>query len=116
MGPISATAGNGRQQDLKLVLDWMFKKEQIDPNIPIHIKFAFDGARITLKQKQSQVVGTVELLSNKTLQQIKSADNAHQWIIFVGDESNDNLKRELRDALPTLQEIFKNNSVSLGPI
>jgi hypothetical protein len=36
----------------------MLKKEQINPDIPVRIKFAFDGARITLKQKQTQVVGT----------------------------------------------------------
>lgn len=65
----------------------MLQKNAIDPNVPVRIKFAFDGARITVKQKQSQFVGTVEVLSGKLVQEIKSPTNAHQWIIYVGDET-----------------------------
>ncbi len=114
LGLITKTPGNGRQQDLKKVLEWLFKREKIDPNVPVRIKFAFDGARITLKQKQKQVVGTVEVLAGKTLQQIKSPNNAHQWIIYVGEESNEDLKKELANAHSTLSEIFENESVSLS--
>jgi hypothetical protein len=113
MGPITRTKGNGRQQELKQVLAWMLKKEQINPDIPVRIKFAFDGARITLKQKQTQVVGTVEILSGKNIAQAKSPSNAHQWIIYLGSESNENLKKELIDSLPTIQQIFDDKSVSL---
>lgn len=111
MGPITETRGNGRQQELKQVLEWMLKKENIDPDVPVHIKFAFDGARITLKQKQSQVVGTVEILDGKTISQIKSPKNAHQWIIYMGDETNEDLKRELEDALPVIEDIFNEKQV-----
>ncbi len=50
-GPIVKTQGNGRQQELKRILEWMLKRENIDPNVPVCIKFAFEGARITVKQK-----------------------------------------------------------------
>lgn len=110
--PISKTNGNGRQQELEKVLKYLFEKENVDPNVPLRIKFAFDGARVTIKQKQMQVVGTVELLSNKTVEEIKSSTNAHQWIIYLGDETNEDLKKELSDALPTLRSIFKDESVS----
>lgn len=113
MGSITRTKGNGRQQELKQVLAWMLKKEQINPDVPVCIKFAFDGARITLKQKQTQVVGTLEILSGKNIAQAKSPSNAHQWIIYLGSESNENLKKELADALPTIQQIFDDKSVSL---
>lgn len=109
--PITKTKGNGRQQQLEDVLTWLFKKENVDPNVPLRIKFAFDGARVTVKQKQMQVVGTVELLSGKTVQEIKSASNAHQWIIYLGSETNEDLKKELDDALPTLRSIFRDESV-----
>jgi hypothetical protein len=111
--PITRTAGNGRKQDLENVLGWMLKKDNIDPNIPTRIKFAFDGARIAAKQKQMQVVGTVEVLKDKTLAQIKSPDNAHQYIIYIGDETNEDLKRELGDDVQTLQSIFKDRSVRI---
>ena len=109
--PITKTKGNGRQQQLEDVLSWLFKKEQVDPNVPLRIKFAFDGARVTIKQRQMQVVGTVELLSNKSVQEIKSASNAHQWVIYLGSETNEDLKKELEDAIPTLRNIFKDESV-----
>ena len=109
--PITKTKGNGRQQQLEDVHTWLFKKENVDPNVPLRIKFAFDGARVTVKQKQMQVVGTVELLSGKTVQEIKSASNAHQWIIYLGSETNEDLKKELDDALPILRSIFRDESV-----
>lgn len=57
------------------------------------------------------MVGTVELLSSKTVQEIKSASNAHQWIIYLGSETNEDLKKELDDVLPTLRSIFRDESV-----
>jgi hypothetical protein len=80
------------------------RRDQLDKYIPIslRIKFAFDGARITIKQKQMQVVGTVELLSNKTVREVKSATNAHQWIIYLGSETNEDLVCDM----PLLEEML----------
>ena len=46
------------------------------------------------------------------VQEIKSSSNAHQWIIYLGAEMNEDLKKELADAIPSLRKIFQDESVS----
>jgi hypothetical protein len=71
-------------------------KGRFDPKKPIFVKFAFDGATMTRGKKIKQEIGTFEFLSgHETLKKAKSLYNGHQFFIYVGEESQQNLELEL---------------------
>lgn len=100
--PVTQTVSKiGAEHRINTLLSYLFRKKDIKPDEKVIIKFAFDGARVTNKTKKSQVIGTIQLISTcDKLHEVKSSKNCHQFVIFFGDESNEDLKQELQYNLP----------------
>lgn len=113
--PVNQTKSKvGAELRINSLLSYLFKTKSVKPNEKVIVKFAFDGARVTNKTKKSQVIGTVQLITGEDkLSEVKSATNCHQFVIFFGDESNVELKRELDNNLPYLQQLICSDKVRL---
>lgn len=111
--PKKTVTGRGAELDLIHLLQWLLKKNPPkDSHAPIEIKFAFDGATITNGKRIQQEVGTLEILTNRTISEIKSPSNAVQWIIYLGTEDPEDLREELQNALPSLKHLHDTKKVN----
>lgn len=68
---------------------------------------------MTQGKKLKQEIGTLEILTDRSIHEVKSPDNAVQWIIFLGEEEYDVLKEELTRAIPVINELNKIKKVNL---
>jgi len=83
---------------------------------PLWVKLAFDGATMTSGKRIQQEIGTVEVLTDRTISQVKSYKNSHQWLIYLGAENNDILGEELQRAIPVIEKLNKDKKVAHAPI
>lgn len=67
---------------------------------PLLIKFALDGAMMTAGKRVAQELGGFQVLTpGEPLAQTKSPKNCHIFIIYVGGETDEELRRELRQTI-----------------
>lgn len=105
--------GNGAELDLFKVLQYLFQqKPPNDPSKPVRIKFAFDGTTATKSRRRQVEIGTLEILTDRSIGEIKSPFNAVQWIIYIGAEEWSNLQEELANALPVLKKLHDEHKVT----
>ena len=78
----------------------------------IRIKFAFDGANVTNGSRKQQEIGTLEILTDKTINEVKSYKNCHQWLIYLGAEDTEELRAELERSIPVITHLNKTKKVS----
>lgn len=110
--PSRSPGGRGHQIDILTFLQYLLAKNPpTDPTQPVRVKFAFDGAKMTSGARIPAEIGTIDILTGVSLKQAKSPENAHQWLIFIGDEEYSNMAEELADALPTLKYLADGNTV-----
>jgi len=65
----------------------------------LSIKFAFDGGRITTNRNNQQEIGTLDILTDRSVSEVKSHNNAVQWVIMLGMESRDLFEDQLADVV-----------------
>lgn len=74
-----------------------------DPKQPVLLKLAFDGATITSGKRIQQEVGGFQILTpGETLASVKSPKNCHVFVLYIGGETDE----ELREALTTTNEVI----------
>ena len=76
-----------------------------DPSKPVQIKFAFDGGTMTSGKRIQQEQGTLQVLTGCIFCKLKSHNNAHQWLIYLGDEEHDILAKELQDSIEDIMSL-----------
>ena len=107
--PVVISPGKcGAQVDILKYLEWYLEK--LDPMLandkPIDLKFVFDGGRMTSRQYKVQEIGTFDLLfAGQLLLAVHSPDNSHQWAIVFGEETRENLCKELATGFQTIQQL-----------
>lgn len=111
--PSYPTNGRGSQINLlELLKVLLTQRPPKDPQKRIQIKIAFDGANMTSSKKIKQEIGTLEILTEREISEIKSFTNAMQWIIYIGDETYEDLERELEQAIPVIKYLNETKKVN----
>ena len=73
-----------------------------DPNKPVIVKFAFDGATMTSGKRIQQELGGLQILTpGEPLASVKSPKSCHVHIIYIGGETDE----ELRESLANLSTV-----------
>lgn len=104
---------HGSELDIKELLSYLLQKCPPKED-SLQIKFAFDGANITRSRRIQEEVGTLEILTGKTVKEAKSPRNAAQWIIYIGHEDYETLELELKRAIPVINELNQTKKVKEG--
>lgn len=112
MMPTSA-GGPGYQIPLLRFLHWHLARLPASispPNEPILLKLAFDGATITSGKRITQELGGFQLLhEGEPLSSIKSPQNCHVWVIYIGGETEEELRKELQSTI-----LVHHTSIQMG--
>ena len=67
---------------------------------PILIKFALNGATMTTGKRGAQELGGFQVLTpGESLSSTKSPRNCHMFIIYIGTETEEELREELAEAI-----------------
>jgi hypothetical protein len=113
--PMEPTTGKrGAEIGILALLEYLIRNygKSLPEGKKLLIKFAFDGARVTASRKRNQEVGTLEILhSGLSISEAHSPNNAHQWIIYLGDEEYETLQEELARAIPVVQALTQEKKV-----
>jgi len=111
-GVQATVGGRGCEYDIRKLLERLLEKNPPkEPSKPIKIKFAFDGANVTSGYRKQQEIGTLEVLTDKTVSDTKSYKNCYQWLIYLGAEETEDLRQELTRAIPVINELNKAKKV-----
>lgn len=102
----------GHGAELSIHLTWLLKTKPPTSDT-VKVKFAFDGAIVTSGKRKEQVVGSLELLSDRTLSEVKSYKNANQWIIYLGSEDYDEMAKEFETGISVINQLNEEKKVYL---
>ena len=98
---------HGHKLDIKKMLEYFLtKKPPPNPSKPVQIKFAFNRGTMTSGKKIKQEHGTVQILTGYSLAELKSHNNAHQWLIYLGKEDYDILVEELAGLIEDIMSLL----------
>lgn len=116
LNPQKTLGERGSEIDILTLLKEMIRlsKDHLSKGKVIRIKFAFDGARITSSKSKKQEIGTMEIIwDGKDLKECKSYKNAHQFIIYLGDEDYQTMQEELERSIPIIHYLNKQKKVRI---
>jgi hypothetical protein len=110
--PTLTSGKRGHEIDLLKLIGKMIEVNSPESNErPLPLKFAFDGSRVM--GKNSQEIGTVDPLWGVTRDGAKSHHNSVQWIIFLGEESNEVLREELVIGLSVIKYLIDGGEIEV---
>ena len=96
------------------MLTYLLEKQPLsDPTKPVNIKFAFDGGTITSCKRIQQEQDTMQILTDHSLEKIKSHKHTHQWILYLEEEDYDTMQQELTNTLPDIISLIENGKVNI---
>ncbi|KAL6070879.1 unconventional myosin-VIIb-like [Balamuthia mandrillaris] len=115
MEPRVTLGGNGYELPLLQYMSWVLAHNPPPENKPGQkhlVKFAFDGATMTQGKRKKQEIGTFNFLfDGLELAKAKSVNNAHQYLIFLGEEDREALQLELQNAVKGIEYLANGGTI-----
>jgi len=112
--PVLPTAPSGQGYHIPLLdfIWWYLAWSSMQPTTkPLLLKLAFNGATMTSDQQIQQEIGGFQFLHpGKSLSSIKSPDNCHVWVIYLGGETEEELRHELHASIQVKFWLTQNNN------
>ena len=99
--------GRGYEVNPIHLLQYILKERPpTDPSKTVQVKFAFDGASVTTKRRRQEEIGTVDIVTDRTVSEAKSYKNSNQYIIYLGGEDYTTMKEELTVVIPLIKSLI----------
>lgn len=94
----STNDANGWKTNIIDIISLIIKHSNIPENYKLKIKLSFDGSYINNQKKTPTLIGAIDIIYDSlTPSQVKSPDNSYIWLIYLSNESRENLMNALEE-------------------
>lgn len=113
--PISPTpGGNGASIPFTFLLSKILQLRPLDESKEVIIKLAVDGMTVTSGKRKKLEVATFDvILDEQSIAELRSPNNANQFIIYFGPEDYNILKSEFGNEFGEINKLIQNPSLTV---